>query len=237
MTIAGGIIAAGEGSRLAAAHPGVPKPLVEVAGAPLCRWIVDSLAQAEITELTILLNSRGKDVRSFLERSFAGLTWTFLEKDTSSSWASFRLVAESLARTHADFLISTIDAILAPGEVARFCRTARASGCGAALALTDFIDDEKPLWADLTSDGRIAALGTDAKGRRYATAGLYYLTSRQAGSLSTAGSFDSLRGFLSALVRQGPRIAGVPVSKSIDVDRPEDIAAAEDFLRETRTLT
>jgi NDP-sugar pyrophosphorylase family protein len=88
-----GIIAAGDGSRLRESHPGLVKPLVPVAGVPLCHWVVRSLAGAGARRLTVLVNSRGVSLKESLPRAFPALSWTFLTADTPSSWQSFRLVA------------------------------------------------------------------------------------------------------------------------------------------------
>ncbi len=230
--LAAGIIAAGRGSRLSASHPGLPKPMIPVAGAPLCHWVARALAEAGVERVTLLRNSRGRAVEESLRQAFPRLDWTFLEADTASSWESFRLVAKTLARTEPRFLMSTVDAVFAAGQTGFFAD--QAAGCAAALALTDFIDDEKPLWADLGEDGRVAALGPAARTRRYATAGLYFLTAAVSESMPSAESFDSLRAYLASLVLGEHAVRGVPLSKAIDVDRPEDVRQAEQFLKESR---
>ena len=65
-----GIIAAGEGSRLAAV--GAVKPLIPVAGKPLIHWIADGLRTAGASALTVLTNSRGAAVPQSLAASFPG---------------------------------------------------------------------------------------------------------------------------------------------------------------------
>ena len=52
MSIAAGIIAAGEGSRLSQAA--AIKPLIPVARRPLIHWIVDALRYAGCQQLTVL---------------------------------------------------------------------------------------------------------------------------------------------------------------------------------------
>ena len=224
-----GIIAAGDGLRLKGSHPSLIKPLVPVAGRPLCHWVVDSLRQAGVEDFTVLFNSRGRRAQESLLAAFPSLRWTFLEADTASSWESFRLVARSLAESAEDFVISTVDAIMPPSETRRFAEAARAAGAPAALALTDFVDDEKPLWADLGADGRITALGTAARTRRHATSGLYYLTSAAVRAMPPARAHAKLRDYLGALAAAGP-VAGVVLAKTLDVDRPEDVRQAEDFV-------
>lgn len=225
-----GIIAAGNGARLAGRHPQVPKPLVPVSGRPLCHWVVASLAQAGISDFAVIINSRGQAVRESLLKTFPGLRWTFLEKDTASSWESFRLVAQCLARRSETFLMSTADSLVAPMDVARFAREIDKIGAPAGLALTDFIDDEKPLWADIGANGLVSAIGEKARERRFATAGLYYLTAQAARRMPAAADFRSLREYLGLLVADGG-VAGIPVAKAVDVDRPQDVSQAEAFLK------
>jgi putative hydrolase of the HAD superfamily len=224
-----GIIAAGDGSRLKSSHPGTIKPLVPVRGRPLCHWVVSSLQEAGVQDFTVLLNSRGRDAQESLRAAFPRLRWSFIERDTASSWESFRLVAGSLAETGGDSLISTVDAIIPPAEARRFADAARRAGAPAALALTAFIDDEKPLWADLGADGRIAALGADARTRRHATCGLYYLTAAVARAMPPARAHGRLREYLQSLVARSA-VSGVVLAKTLDVDRPEDVRQAEDFV-------
>lgn len=226
------IIAAGQGTRLAGSHPATVKPLVPVAGRPLCHWVAASLAKAGIAELTVLHNSDGSAVRASLARSFPELRFTFLQADTASSWESFRLVSRSMAGGAEGFLVSTVDALVRPEDAARFARESAGRRAAAGLALTSFVDDEKPLWADVSEAGFVTALGESAKQRRYVTSGLYYLGAAAAQQLPEPRAFPSLRRYLASLVDSGQPVAGYPLSKTLDVDRPEDVAQAEGFLKE-----
>jgi choline kinase len=228
MSLSTGIIAAGDGSRLWG-HSTMIKPLVPVAGKPLIHWVVDGLRYAGSEQITVLTNSRGKDVPTSLMNGFPDIKFNFITANTASSFESFRLVALSMAETARDFVISTTDALIRPGDVKRFvaeCRTARAD---AGLALTTFVDDEKPLWADVDEVGLVTNLGSDAKSRRHVTCGLYYMARTAARELPLASTHSQLRDYLSSLTVT-MHIAGVVLSKSLDVDRPEDLAAAETFL-------
>ena len=234
-----GIIAAGEGSRLGKSHPGLPKPLVPVAGRPLVHWVASSLRAAGVRHLWVLLNSRGDAVRSALRRSAEGMRVRFLRRDTASSWESFRLVSRVLAREAPRFLVSTVDAIVPPADARRFAgesfaRWGSAGGGSipaAALGLTRFVDDEKPLWADFDASGRVRGLGEDAARKRAVTCGLYALSAGAAGKLPGARRHGRLRDFWIDLVRSGAAVRGVMLSKTVDVDRPEDIPAAERVIR------
>lgn len=230
MSFAAGIIAAGEGSRLAARYPGVVKPLVPVAGRPLSHWIVDGLRAAGADEVVVLTNSRGGAVAPSLSAAFPGLRFDFLCADTASSYESFRLVARRLAERHAAFAISTVDALVTADDMARFVAECRASRADAGLALTAHVDDEKPLWADVDEVGLVTAVGEDARARRRVTSGVYFMTRNAAAKLPEPAAHPRLRDFWRTLVASGARVAGPTLSKTLDVDRPEDVAAAEAHL-------
>lgn len=230
---ASGIIAAGAGSRLAQSHPGTVKPLVPVSGRPLAHWVVDGLREAGCREVSVLTNSRGGAVAPSLISSFPDLEFDCVCADTASSFESFRLMSQRLAARADAFLISTVDALIAPAELGRFLGECRAARVVAGLALTRFVSDEKPLWVDET-EGLITAVGEDAREHRAVTCGLYYMTRTAAERLPAAAAHARLRDFWTALVRSSARVSGVVLSDTIDVDRPEDLAAAEIFLEKAR---
>lgn len=224
------IIAAGEGSRLAKKYPGSVKPMLPVAGKPLIHWVVDGLRAAGCGEVTVLTNSSGGAVAPSLAAAFPKVKFDFVTADTASSFESFRLVALRLAATEGDLVISTTDALIRPEDVSKFISECRAAKAFAGLALTTFVDDEKPLWADVDAKGRVTALGEKATAKNAVTCGLYYLTRKAAGLIPGANDHSRLRDFWQALVASGQTVMGVTLSKSLDVDRPEDLAAAEVFL-------
>jgi NDP-sugar pyrophosphorylase family protein len=230
MSFSAGIIAAGDGSRLAASHPDTVKPLVRVAGRPLAHWVVGSLRDAGASDMTVLTNSRGTAIPSSLTAAFPDLRFDFLSADTASSYESFRLVSRRMVERADAFLISTVDAIVPADDLKRFWDECRASRADAGLALTAHVDDEKPLWADVDEVGLVSAIGDDARARRRVTCGLYYMTKAATAELPEPAAHPRLRDFWRTLVASGARVAGPTLSKTLDVDRPEDVAAAEAHL-------
>ena len=230
MSFAAGVIAAGAGSRLARSHPGMIKPLVPIAGRPLSHWIAGALRAAGARSLTVLTNSRGGAVPPSLSAAFPGAAFDFMTADTASSFESFRLVSRRLAESEDAFLVSTVDAVARASDIARFWSECRAARADAGLALTAHVDDENPLWADVDAAGLVSAVGDDAKTRRRVTCGLYYMSRAAAERLPEPGTHARLRDFWRALVASGARVCGPTLSKTLDVDRPEDVAAAAAYL-------
>ena len=176
MRLIAGVIAAGEGSRLARRYPGTPKPLIPVAGRPLSHWIVGGLRSAGARDITILTNLHGIATPPSLSSAFPDVTFDAVAADTASSYESFRLVSRRLAPRADAFLVSTVDALIPAEDIARFWAECHAARADAGLALTAHHDYEKPLWADVDEAGLVSAVGDDARSRRRVTCGLYYLT-------------------------------------------------------------
>jgi len=228
----GGIFAAGEGSRLREAYPGLIKPMVPVAGRPLIEWTVRLLMSAGIKDIVILLNSKGAPAREHLKRAVPEARFVFLMKDTASSYESFRLVSQTIAGEADSFLLSTVDAFYEPSALRSFIEVAENGAADAVLGVTAEIEDEKPLWADLSSSGRIVALGEECRERKFATSGVYYMTAGVAQDMPPASTYTALRQYLGSLVRGGAAVDGALMPHSVDVDDAKDIALAERFVRE-----
>lgn len=225
----GGIIAAGDGTRLRADGCRSSKPMVTVCGRPLIAHSLERFRASGIRHLAVIINEQSEDCRQWLASNAGDLELDLVVKSTPSSYASFRLIAERLAGAQA--VITTVDSILPAASFTRFVEGAAAIPAEAfVLGLTDHVDDEKPLWATLDNgDGRIVTLGDPAAG--LVTAGLYALPTRR--PVEPAGGFARLRDYLGWLVSEGYPVYGILLDRVFDIDRARDIAAAEHALRES----
>ena len=219
----GGIIAAGQGSRLRADGCRVIKSMVEVAGRPLIEHAVDRFCAVGIHRLTIVINDVSDDCKQWLDGHAGNVELDLIVRATPSSYASFRLVADRLAGAPA--VITTVDAILANDAFRDFVNAAADfSDEAVVLGLTDHISDERPLWAMLDpADGLIRQLGGDSGS--HVTAGLYVLPAQR--PIEPAEDFDHLRDYLGWLVAAGYPVRGIVLPRVFDIDRLRDIAAAE----------
>jgi NDP-sugar pyrophosphorylase family protein len=232
----GGIIAAGHGERLARAGLGVPKALVPVAGRTLVEHTLDALGAAGVDRVACIVNEESGAVETHCRQRVTGLPLVFVRRTTPSSMESLFTLAPHLhdPGSHEAFLVMTVDTIVAPAAVRDFVAAALArSDADGVLALSTFVDDEKPLRVARAADGRITAIGEEAARSPTVTAGFYVFrpTIFAEVAAARAAGFTALRHFLAHLVARGYRLYGEPVPKCIDVDRPEDLAAAEAFVR------
>lgn len=213
------------------------KPLVRVGGRTLVEQVLTSIAEAEPSEVVIIINEESTEVRDHV----VSRTWPFalrwIVETTPSSMHSFLRVVETLAETGdpGPFLVSTVDTVAPPGAYARFMTEARRHDAAVTLALTAPSSDDTPLYVTLDAlDGRsVTAIGDLAAPSEHVTAGYYAVRSSilQEAEQARRDGVLALRQFLARLLARGYRLDGVPSPASIDVDRPPDVEAAEQFLR------
>lgn len=231
----GGIIAAGLGERLQAGGIATPKPLIEVGGRPLIARAIDTLRAAGATGIACIVNAESDRVRRYVEETTWPLPVTVLQRTTRSSAESFLALRPWLAG--APFLLTTVDTICAPSAVTALVAYARARHPrGSVLGITRTIDDEKPLWVEVDGDDRIRSLD-DAARALHVTAGVYFLQPLvySLADVGGLGGLSAFRHILGSLLGHGHELWGFDVGASIDVDRPQDIAAAERLLGVSRS--
>jgi hypothetical protein len=161
---------------------------------------------------------------------------------------SFLRVLETLSRDHhpGPFLLSTVDTVATAGMYRAFASVASAVDADVVLAVNRPQPDDNPLLVRVDrrrTDARrdvvafVTAIGDAARdadgGELLATAGFYMVRSSVLAEADAARAegLGALRLFLGRLLARGYRMAAIEVADSIDVDRPEDVAAAETFLR------
>src|SRR5262249_26390666 len=121
--LSGGIIAAGEGTRLRQAGWMVPKPMVPVAGVPLIESTIRNFMAAGITRLSIILNEQEAECAGGVQARFPALELRLIVKTTASSLESFREVTRGAGAGR--MLVSTVDAWCRPPDFAGFVDAAR----------------------------------------------------------------------------------------------------------------
>ncbi len=244
----GGIIAAGWGERL---RQNVPKALTPIGGKALIDYALDGLTAAGAERVTCIVNAAAEEVPRHVARTGRGLPIDWIVRTTPSSMHSFLIVLERLAQTgNAPCFLTTVDSVCSTEAYRQFARQAPLfPDADVVLGLTDMIDDEKPLRVALRGEEgtgilpprvedhpeafEILAMTHNGFDSEYVTSGFYFvkpslLKEREA---ALRNNFTALRQFLGHLLKSGYRTYGVPLPPVIDVDRPQDIAAAEKLIR------
>jgi NDP-sugar pyrophosphorylase family protein len=228
-----GILAAGKGERLRAQGVSIPKPLVPVCGVPLIARILDAVCRLRVDEVVCVVNPESQPVIRYCQEHDWGIPLTLVRKCTAHSLESLLTLQPYLEAE--PFLLFTTDAVFSPRVLPTLLKhVAQTPQADGLLVVTPFVDDEKPLWAELDSRSRIVRLGDHARFGGLVTAGIYYFapTVYHEADAARHRGFAALRQFLGHLLDCGYRFYGHTVTKVIDVDRPADIATAEAFLAE-----
>lgn len=246
-----GIIAAGEGSRLAQEGVEVPKPLVRIEGKPMIHRLIDIYMANGAEKICVIVNARMPEVAEYLEklRPQLEVPLEMVVKTTPSSMHSFYEIGK-LLRGHGRFVATTVDTIFRPEDFGRYVEAFRDSApeVDGMMAMTSFVDDEKPLWIEAApvsdsvseyEDGRRAAdrilafRDTSWDDARYVSGGIYGLSDSALDVLDDCleRGVARMRNFQRALIGAGLDIRGYDMGKILDVDHAGDIVKAEDFLR------
>lgn len=236
------IIAAGEGSRLAAEGVESPKPLVKIRHERLIDRLIRVFMDNDAEEIVVICNDITTEVSFHLVKlqqdGLEGrpLPLRFIVKSTPSSMHSFFEISRMLG--DGPFCLTTVDTIFREEEFARyiaaFSEAVTSGKCDGMMGVTNYIDDEKPLYVDTDDSLGITGFLDRSDTCRYISGGIYGLTSTAIETL--CGCMERgesrMRNFQRALIADGRRLKAWPFSKVLDIDHATDIKKAEDFILE-----
>lgn len=226
------IIAAGEGSRLVQEGVQLPKPLVNLCGTPMIKRLIDIMMSCNPESLSIIVNEQMTRVREYLESLTLPVPFRLVVKTTPSSMHSFYEVSRLFGS--GKFVLTTVDTIFRPEDFRKYVEAFEADdNADGYMAVTSFIDDEKPLYIDVDSRMRITAFADKPfPGVKYISGGIYGLRPQALEVLRHCmdSGVSRMRNYQRALVEAGEDLQAYPFPKIIDVDHAGDIATAEAFL-------
>lgn len=226
------IIAAGEGSRLVQEGVQLPKPLINLCGTPMIKRLIDIMMSCNPESLSIIVNEQMTQVREYLESLSLPVPFRLVVKTTPSSMHSFYEVSRHFGS--GKFVLTTVDTIFRPEDFRKYVEAFEADdNADGYMAVTSFIDDEKPLYIDVDSRMRITAFADKPfPGVKYISGGIYGLRPQALEVLRHCmdSGVSRMRNYQRALVEAGEDLKAYPFPKIIDVDHAGDIATAEAFL-------
>lgn len=235
------IIAAGDGSRLAQEGVTEPKPLVKVRGERLIDRLIRIFMENNATEIVVICNEQMFDVANHLKmiqaKGLNGLPipLRFVVKSTPSSMHSFYELRDFLRDE--PFILTTVDTIFDESEFHDYVLSFQdkiAHGTAALMGVTDYIDDEKPLYVGVDNFMRINGYYDNAQvDSRFISAGIYGLTASSLDILESCieKAESRMRNFQRALVAAGLRMEAYPLTKVFDIDHIEDIRKADEGVK------
>lgn len=225
------IIAAGEGSRLVQEGVTLPKPLVKLNGVEMIRRLIDIFLKNNASSISIIVNEEMTQVQDYLTNLELGIPFNVVIKSTPSSMHSFFELRDFLR--DGKFCLTTVDTIFKEDEFSKYIQTfINDSDSDGMMAVTDFIDDEKPLYVDVSDRMAIKGFLDHSDNCKYISGGIYGLTPKAIDTLEAClGSGQArMRNFQRQLVADNLQLKAYPFEKIVDVDHAGDIVKAEKFL-------
>lgn len=227
------IIAAGEGSRLAQEGVKWPKPLVKLNGVALIDRLIDVFLRNNASSINIIVNEQMTEVQAHLKALRLPVPFHLLIKSTPSSMHSFYELSRIWQGE--EICLTTVDTIFREEEFSGYIQTFRQEkALDGLMAVTDYIDDEKPLYVQTNEQLDIVSFLDRTNGEcRYISGGIYCLRKPAIGVLEKAiqAGMSRMRNYQRQLIAEGLQLKAYPFSKIIDVDHAEDIVKAEAFVQ------
>ena len=134
------------------------------------------MAANDADEIVVIVNRLHPETEHHLRLLQAG-SWRgrlrIVVKTTPSSMHSFFEISPFLS--DAPFCLTTVDTIFREEEFADYIEQFRRSTADGLMAVTDFIDDEKPLYVGTDNDLNITGFFDENKDCQYISGGIYCL--------------------------------------------------------------
>jgi dTDP-glucose pyrophosphorylase len=129
------------------------------------------------------------------------------------------------------FCLTTVDTIFREDEFEQYIHAWSQSEEDGLMAVTDYIDDEKPLYIATSNDLTITGF-FDNEPQHFISGGIYGLNASSYPIIDKciAEGQSRMRNFQRQLIKDGLRLKAYPFSKILDVDHACDIEKAEAFL-------
>lgn len=226
------ILAAGEGSRLAQEGVELPKPLVKVNGEAMIDRLIRIFNDCGAEEIYIITNNLTELTQEHLRQlQEKDEKIHLIVKTTPSSMHSFYELRKVMG--NGKFCLTTVDTIFRENEFRQYVQAWKNADEDGLMAVTDYIDDEKPLYIATDRQLNITAF-LDDEPQPYISGGIYGLsdTSFPVIDKCISEGQSRMRNFQRQLVKDGLHLKAYPFSKILDVDHANDIEKAEAFLNE-----
>lgn len=227
------IIAAGEGSRLIREGLSTPKPLIALNGVPLIDRLLDIFCRNEAEAIHIIINETQLSVREHVESTVRRVPIHWIVQSTPSSLHSFYELSRFLQGEK--FCLTTVDTVFQPHAFTSFIQAFKNdTENDGLLAVTDYIDDEKPLYVSVDeSTGLIRDFHDEPNGNdKYISGGIYGLTPQTIPVLDRCKeqNIARMRNYQRQLIAGGFKLKAHLFDKIMDIDHKKDIQIAEKWL-------
>lgn len=220
------ILSAGNGSRLAQEGVRLPKPLVRVAGEPMIGRLLRIFNSYSPDIIAVIVNPANTQTIDFLNSVHNDYPLEVVVRSTPSSMHSLYELRKYLEGDR--FCATTVDTVFLEKEFNTYMNAFLTDGSDGVMAVTDYVDDEKPLFVGVDDKMNITRFSDSSSGCRFVSGGIYGLTGKALGVLDdcVSAGMSRMRAFQKEMVARGLILKAYALGKVIDVDHQTDIVDA-----------
>lgn len=226
-----GVIAAGQGSRLSADGLALPKALAPVGGKSMVLRLLDIFKECGAREAMVAISEEDAQTReALLEHDANRLPVSIIRRTTPSPVHTLRLLSPYLRLGPS--VVTTVDSVFSREGLEACLSELRAlpDGVDCVMGVTQYVDDESPLWVGTDEDMMITGFyDSHRSDTKYVSAGVYCLNQRAFEILDDClkNGQTRMRAFQRALVSEGLMLKAVDMGTVIDVDHMADVENAD----------
>ena len=230
------VLAAGLGQRLSESGPGLPKPLVPLAGMPLVGHTLHALAEAGLDHALVVTGHGERAVRQGAQE-WARQSVEFAANPRFHQGASYSLAAARSYCGDEPFLLVMCDHAFSPGLISALLDSAARSPLGDTCRVASDRSHRGEAYADEATklatddDGFVTAIGKGLADWDALDAGAFLCSSAIWAAVEAAPDDCGLSDIMAVLAR-GRRLGTVDVSGHFwyDIDTADDLREAERLL-------
>lgn len=235
-TVIYAILAAGSGSRLKSEGVDTPKPLLTLGENTLLGRLIALLSsRPDCTHIYVVVNrstARAMHASETMHGDNDRLTVTV--RDTDNPLESLRTLTPLISDgADSSMCIMNVDSVWTADEFDGYISAFKSerNTIDALMAVTEYVDDENPLWVATDTDRRITGFFDlpPADVALSVSGGIYILPVKAASDIldeCLAKGRSRLRDFQRALLASGMTLKAYPFSKIIDIDHTGDLDEA-----------
>jgi NDP-sugar pyrophosphorylase family protein len=225
------IISAGEGSRLANEGFNKPKPLVPICGIPMIERLIGIFMRSGATEIAVIINGDNPETVQFMQLLKNRYPIDLIVKRTQSSMHSLYELRHFLRDDK--FCLTTVDTIFKEEQFFGFMDAFKSLDSSGLMGVTDFVDDEKPLFVGTNQDMDIVGFYDEPNECKFVSAGVYALPSSAIEVLEKCveSGQTRMRNFQRQLIADEIHLKAYSLGRVVDVDHVSDMSVAESLLQ------
>ena len=227
------LLAGGLGTRIRELFPGIPKPMIRLAGLPVIEWVIRLWSRQGIAHFVLSTGYMGDVIQQYFSRQtgFAGLRIVCVREPAPlGTGGALPFVAQTTA-LHDTLLVGNADSVSSVDIAACFAEFRRRNAD--VLIGTCFREDASQFGTlEVEAGGEIASFREKVPGPGIVNAGAYMIRKQMLSHFPAKTPLSMEREVFPQLLAEGARFVAFPLEgQFLDIGTPAGYAEAEQFLR------